>query len=261
MLNCRNGPNCASMGLAQEALVGVRHNLTLCRRHQLNDLGWGRLEQGRYAEAIDYLRSALPLSLGAQRGRLEGDIEGNCGTARLGQGHYEQALGHLERSQTLRRQTGDWRSEPYVLGQIAQARQGMGSHSEVIALCEHALSIEPDLIYPPVAAAILNPFGMSLQHIGDMDRAVSCWREALKIFDRFGDPRAAEVRARLAGQLGVVAGQPVLGAHEDADHAFGGAGGAFDVGVGAFGAEVAAGEGPALLDGDGVLDRGDRSLG
>src|SRR5688572_25919649 len=86
---CTQAASCRTMGSAQEALVGVRHNLTLCRRHQLNDLGWGRLEQGRYAEAIDYLRSALPLSLGAQRGRLEGVIEGNCGTARLGQGHYE----------------------------------------------------------------------------------------------------------------------------------------------------------------------------
>src|SRR5688572_4916455 len=65
----------------------------------------------------------------------------------------------------------------------------------------------------------------------------------------------------LAGHLGVVAGQPVLGAHEDADHAFGGAGGAVDVGVGAFGTEVAAGDGPALLDGDGVLDRGGRAFG
>src|SRR5687768_4648780 len=101
---------------------------------------------------------------------------------------------------------------------------------------------------------------MSLPHIGDMDRAFSCWREALK-YSTGSAIRAAEIRARLAGQLGVVAGQPVLGAHEDADHAFGGAGVAFDVGVGAFGAEVAAGEGPALPDGDGVLDRGDRSLG
>jgi hypothetical protein len=34
----------------------------------------------------------------------------------------------------------------------------------------------------------------------------------------------------------------MLGAQEDADHAFGGGGGPFDVGVGAIGAEVAAGE-------------------
>jgi hypothetical protein len=31
IVNCRNGPNCASIGLAHEALVGVRHNSTLCR--------------------------------------------------------------------------------------------------------------------------------------------------------------------------------------------------------------------------------------
>ena len=137
----------------------------------------------------------------------------------------------------------------------------MGAHSEAIALCELAVSIARDRCYPPHTAGMLVILGTSLHHTGDIERAMACWREALDIFDRFGDPRAAEVRARLAGQLGVVPGQPVLGAHEDADHAFGGAGGALDVGVGAFGAEVAAGEGPALLDGDGVLDRGDRALG
>jgi len=30
MTKVRNGPNCASIGLAQEALVGVKHSLTLC---------------------------------------------------------------------------------------------------------------------------------------------------------------------------------------------------------------------------------------
>jgi hypothetical protein len=29
-VNCRSGPKWASMGLAQEALVGVKHSSTLC---------------------------------------------------------------------------------------------------------------------------------------------------------------------------------------------------------------------------------------
>ena len=29
-MNIRNGPNCASMGSAHEAFVGVRHSSTLC---------------------------------------------------------------------------------------------------------------------------------------------------------------------------------------------------------------------------------------
>ena len=30
IVNVRSGPNCASIGLAQEAFVGVRHSSTLC---------------------------------------------------------------------------------------------------------------------------------------------------------------------------------------------------------------------------------------
>jgi hypothetical protein len=52
----------------------------------------------------------------------------------------------------------------------------------------------------------------------------------------------------------------MLGAQDDADHAFGGGGGAFDVGVGAIGGRGSGWRGPALLDGDGVLDRDDRAL-
>jgi len=35
MVKVRNGPNCASIGLAQEALVGVKHSSALCFFAQL----------------------------------------------------------------------------------------------------------------------------------------------------------------------------------------------------------------------------------
>jgi tetratricopeptide (TPR) repeat protein len=163
----------------------------------LNDLGTGCLRRERYTEAIEYLRQALPLSPGAQRGRLEGVIEGNLGDAHLGLGNYEQALSHLERGLTLRQQAGDWVGQPGVLGRAARARQGMRNHSEAIALCEHALSIGRDHGYPLDNAAILDTLGTSLQHTSDIERATTCWHEALDTFDRFADPRAAELRARL----------------------------------------------------------------
>ena len=39
IVNCRSGPNCGSIGLAQDALVGVRHNSTLCRLAQARIAG------------------------------------------------------------------------------------------------------------------------------------------------------------------------------------------------------------------------------
>lgn len=34
-MNIHNGPNCASIGSAQDALVGVRHSSTLCAAAQI----------------------------------------------------------------------------------------------------------------------------------------------------------------------------------------------------------------------------------
>jgi len=39
MVELRGGPNCASIGLAQEALVGVRQSSTLLRMHQARIAG------------------------------------------------------------------------------------------------------------------------------------------------------------------------------------------------------------------------------
>jgi tetratricopeptide (TPR) repeat protein len=73
----------------------------------------------------------------------------------------------------------------------------MGAHSEAIALCERALRIGRNYAYPPGTAAILDTLGTSLNQTGDSERALTSWREASDIFDRFADPRAAELRARL----------------------------------------------------------------
>ena len=39
IVNMRSGPNCASIGFAQEALVGVRHSSTLLRVAQARIIG------------------------------------------------------------------------------------------------------------------------------------------------------------------------------------------------------------------------------
>jgi hypothetical protein len=73
----------------------------------------------------------------------------------------------------------------------------MGAHSDVIALCEHALSIGRDHGYPPGIAATLDTLGTSLLQTGDVEGAMTCWREALDIFDRLAHPSAIELRERL----------------------------------------------------------------
>jgi tetratricopeptide (TPR) repeat protein len=193
------------VGQWAEALAACQEALVLARTFgepwleagALNEIGWVCTTQGRYAEAIDYLQLALPLSSGAQRGRLQGAIESNLADAHIGLGDYEGALEHAENSVALRRPAGDRHGEAYVLGMIARIRQNMAAHSEAIALCENALNTMHDYGYTPYFAEILDTLGTSLQHTNDIKRGITCWRQALDIYDKFADPRAAHLRARL----------------------------------------------------------------
>jgi tetratricopeptide (TPR) repeat protein len=193
------------IGKWDEAFAGRQQAFALARELgepsleavALNDLGSGCLGQGRFAEAIDYLRPALPLSSGAQHGRLEGIIETTLSAAHLGLGQHQHALSHAEHGLALRRQAGDPEGEAHALWLMARARQGMGAHAEAIILCEHAVDVGCNHVYPPCIADVLRTLGTSLRHTGDLQRAATCWREALEIFDKFSDPRGDELRMDL----------------------------------------------------------------
>jgi len=208
------GSTCTKAGRWEEAHIAFADAFSVARdlrdpqlqAEALNDRGILSLEQGRYDEAIDHLLDALPLCAGARRGhpvgvleinlnRIEGFIEANLSRACTGLGRHDQALVHAERSRTLRRQAEDPVGEVYALHLQALASQGIGCHEKAIALCEQALGIGH--LFPPASAYTLDTLGTSLRHIGDLTRAESCWREALAIYDRFADPKAADLRWRL----------------------------------------------------------------
>lgn len=94
----------------------------------LNGLARLHLDQRGYAKAKEFLQLALPLSPGAQRGRIEALIEGNLSIACTGLDQYEQALQHAERGLVLRRQSGDRSGEAVAWHHMALAKQRMGDH-------------------------------------------------------------------------------------------------------------------------------------
>jgi tetratricopeptide (TPR) repeat protein len=163
----------------------------------LHHLGWLYVEQERFAEALDHLRTALPLGVGAQDGRMEYMVECHLGAAHSGLGDHDRARRHIERSLTLLRRAGHSGHESFVLTRLADARQRAGAHGEAIALCEQALRREVQPAQPVDHAVTLAVLGTSLLHTGDTARAIACWREALTIYVKFDDPRAAGLRARV----------------------------------------------------------------
>ncbi|MER6762445.1 MULTISPECIES: ATP-binding protein [Amycolatopsis] len=163
----------------------------------LNDLGLVLLEQGQHAQARDRFLAALSLASGSQKGRLEGVVEGNLSDLCTGLGDYQQGLRHAERSLSLRRTAHDDQGEPFALHQIARTRQGLGDLREAIAQCENALAIEPHHRIPQDTAGILDTLGACLRDTGHIDRAKSCWRDALALYDQYGHPRADDLRTSL----------------------------------------------------------------
>lgn len=49
---------------------------------------------------------------------------------------------------------------------------------------------------------MLDTLAISLRRSGDAARAVVCWREALAVFEQFGDDRGDGVRDRLRAATG-----------------------------------------------------------
>jgi tetratricopeptide (TPR) repeat protein len=211
---CRQVENLAlllwSVGEVREADDAIRAALTLARgiddqwlvAEVLHHLGWLCVDRKLFTEARDHLLAALPLSLGAQDGRMEYLVECHLGAAYSGLGEHDRARQHIERSLTLLRQTGHLGAESYLLTRLAQARQSAGDHDEAIELCEQALDREHHHYptRPQDHAATLDTLGTSLRHVGDPARAIELWREALAIFEKFGDHRATDLRERIGGQ-------------------------------------------------------------
>ncbi|RZS34235.1 putative ATPase [Herbihabitans rhizosphaerae] len=190
----------------QEAIDAFQAALALARELDdvelwalvLSYLGWVCVAQEQYAQAQEYLRSALPLVPDPKRGRLGSFIEYNLSGVYIGLGDYDQAFRHAERSLAYFRVIGYRDPEIYALHQMARARQGVGAHPDAIALCEQALAIgEPRCRDPQHRAVLLDTLGTSLLHTGDVTRAIACWREAIAIFDDLGVDRADDLRERL----------------------------------------------------------------
>lgn len=185
--------------VAQQALALAQHlQQPFPQASALNTLALVCLGQLRYDEAVGYLQRALPLSVGYQRGRFEGAIEGNLSEAYTGLGHYEQAIQHALREHALRRQAGDRGVDCMLSLHLARARQGQGAHHEVISICSPAIGqLENQQIFPRHTAELLNVMAVSLNAIHERAAALDCWRRAVATFDVYDYPRAVEIRDRI----------------------------------------------------------------
>ncbi|MFC5052138.1 AfsR/SARP family transcriptional regulator [Saccharothrix xinjiangensis] len=166
----------------------------------LNELGQLLRRQGRCAEALHRLHDALVLSRGFDSGRWEAVVEGMIAAVHVDLGDHRRAIGHAERSAKLRRRIGDHDGEACALTVLAEAWQGVDDHATAIDHCRQAIALgrrslgsQDETLAPPLAV-----LATSLHHLGHVDEAVDCWREAATIYsDRGLDADAATTRDRI----------------------------------------------------------------
>lgn len=202
------------VGRWAEAAEHLRAALALARELEnaaveaevLGRLGWGCIELSEYREAKVYLEAAQVLLASEPPGRFHSFVEACLCRVHTGLGAHELALRHGERAVALLMTAGIEGALPYVFHSLASAKQAVGAHAETIELCEYALDVAFKHSVPRDRALLLEKLGESLRHTGEPEKTVAYWREALTILDERDDPRAPDLRQRLAALVSASAG-------------------------------------------------------
>jgi len=166
----------------------------------LNSLACDLFYQERFGEALEYLWPALAIhtSLGEQP--QVGIVLNNIGHALLGLRRPGEALGYLGRALEIRQATGNRYGQGITESTLGDACRELGRFEDAVAHYEQArAALEETARDHADQADVLYGLGIALDALGRAAQARDAWLTAVRIFDRYSDPRAAELRARLAG--------------------------------------------------------------
>jgi len=203
----------------------------------LNDLGDACRELRRYDDGLNYLEQALACGDEVNDGYLRASILNNLAGIYAGLDRMEQALTLAEQALAAFRAIGDQRGEAILLNNLGEAYRQVGNMEQSLRHLEQARAVFADSGNSYGEGFVLDNLGLthlasdraelavdhfhaairlrrgsgdrrgeasSLSHLGDAlantGRAVparQAWRQAGDIFEDLGDPRAAELAAKL----------------------------------------------------------------
>ena len=155
--------------------------------------------QGRHADGLDHAEQARDLY------RALGDRLGEA-RALNAVGWFHALLGHYQEARTFCRQAlrllddlGARGPAAHVWDSLGYIEYRLGNLEEAAACYESGLSILRESGDAWNEATFLTHLGDTRHAAGDLPQARDAWQRALAILDGAGHPRAAEVRAKLAG--------------------------------------------------------------
>jgi tetratricopeptide (TPR) repeat protein len=123
----------------------------------------------------------------------------NIGEMLLRLGRHHEALDSLGQALAIRHETGDSHGEGITEGALGDTCLSLGRFAEAVTHYRRALAAyESTARDHSDQAGVLFNLGSALSTLGYARAARDAWQAAIPVLDRNNDPRAAELRTRLA---------------------------------------------------------------
>ncbi|HKY42978.1 MAG TPA: tetratricopeptide repeat protein [Pyrinomonadaceae bacterium] len=164
----------------------------------LDNLGTTYDELGESWRAIQFYEQALLLhrELGDRKG--EGGVLGNLGIAYKNLGETRRAIEFYEQALLIQREIGDRRGEGNTLGNLGIGYANLGETRRAFQFFEQQLVIFCEIGDRRGEGSVLWNISLVLDQLGERAKAIQHAEQSLIIREQIEDPRAAQVRAKLA---------------------------------------------------------------
>lgn len=167
----------------------------------VNDIAAVYYEQGQYVEALAQFKRATDMVRREPGpGYLIGVFIANQAECLDAMGRYESALELYDQALEVARESGDRPSRAANMSLRAQTLRRLGRFEEALDQHQAALDLHRELggVGTDFVTA-LDAYGQTLEALGKEGEATDAWREAAELAESQSDPRAAQLRERVAG--------------------------------------------------------------
>jgi len=191
--------DCYERALANQLTLGRIRSAAA----SVNDVAAVYYQQGRYAEALAQFRRATEMVRQEPGpGYLIGIFLANQAECLDAMGRYESALELYDQALEVARDSGDRPSRAANMSLRAQTLRRLGRLEEALDQHRAALALHRELggLGADFVTA-LDAYGHTLRDMDNEREAVAAWQEAATLAESQSDPRAAQIRERLEGQI------------------------------------------------------------
>lgn len=181
---------------------------TYLEARALGNLGYIRIGQARFDEAVDFLGRALPLFEKIGSRRFATRTLDNLGVCELDLGETEKALHFLEQANRDEASAPWWTDQQITLGRIGDAYYAEGELKDALAYYQRALNVAQRAQYKFWVATWLYDLATVLMDQGDLAKAEVYNNQALALQQEMNNPVERFLPLLNAARLAVLKQNP-----------------------------------------------------